>query len=247
MNAQTSQSSESRVVRRSLAVWQRELRREEGEASSVECITKVQRRYDSLYANCRRPSHPALQRHLGNHILPVLALYQVLREQGRDEQMALKAVEHLFYATWQSRRMQLQRMGRFPFCFEIIRFGTRLQMNRDYPSDGWDTEWVEFNSRTVAFNIHRCYYLEVLTAQRAPEVTPVFCGLDDFLYENMSPYLSWERTRTLGRGDDVCDFRFSRVTLQKGGAHEPQFARNISSPRIQMQTTSHGFFKEGNR
>ena len=34
----------------------------------------------------------------------------------------------------------------------------------------------------------------------------VFCNADDVAYGNMHSKLSWERKKTLGRGNDCCDF-----------------------------------------
>ena len=36
-------------------------------------------------------------------------------------------------------------------------------------------------------------------------------AIDDLLFGDL-PGIAWERTKTLGRGDDRCDFRFRRVT-----------------------------------
>jgi len=75
---------------------------------------------------------------------------------------------------------------------------------------GWDIELVENSQCSFAFNVHRCFYLDVLTAYGAPELTALYCRLDDLLYATWSPSIRWERTKTLGRGDDCCDFRYSR-------------------------------------
>jgi hypothetical protein len=71
--------------------------------------------------------------------------------------------------------------------------------------------WIENSAELVAFDIHRCFYLDVLTAYDAPELTPLYCHLDDLLVENVSPYMRWARTQTLGRGGVCCDFRYRRV------------------------------------
>ena len=55
-----------------------------------------------------------------------------------------------------------------------------------------------------------CFFLKVLSAYGAPELTAHFCKLDDLLFGNI-PGISWERTQTLGRGDECCNFRFCRT------------------------------------
>ncbi|MBR2528085.1 MAG: L-2-amino-thiazoline-4-carboxylic acid hydrolase [Blautia sp.] len=34
-----------------------------------------------------------------------------------------------------------------------------------------------------------------------------FCDADDVCYGNMHPKISWDRTKTIGHGDDICDFK----------------------------------------
>jgi hypothetical protein len=56
-----------------------------------------------------------------------------------------------------------------------------------------------------------CFYLDVLENYGLPELTVLYCWLDDLIYEGVSPYVRWARKQTLGRGDACCDFRFERV------------------------------------
>jgi hypothetical protein len=60
--------------------------------------------------------------------------------------------------------------------------------------------------------IYECFYLNMLTAYGVPELTSHFCRLDDLLFGEFQG-ISWERTKTLGRGDDCCDFRFCSRAL----------------------------------
>ena len=39
-----------------------------------------------------------------------------------------------------------------------------------------------------------------------PELCPCFCDSDDITYNDLHSDLLWRRTRTLGRGNDCCDF-----------------------------------------
>jgi hypothetical protein len=72
-------------------------------------------------------------------------------------------------------------------------------------------EPVEDNDRCFAYDVHRCFYLDVLTAYGAPELTALYCKMDDLMYEALPPTITWERAKTLGRGDDRCDFRWCRM------------------------------------
>ena len=52
--------------------------------------------------------------------------------------------------------------------------------------------------------------MNVLTPYDTPELMARFCAVDDLLFGDL-PGVSLERTKTLGRGYDRCDFRFRRV------------------------------------
>jgi hypothetical protein len=59
-------------------------------------------------------------------------------------------------------------------------------------------------------NIYRCIILDVLSENNAKELTPLYCKTDDWLAQAL-PKISWERTKTLGYGDDCCDFRWGHI------------------------------------
>ncbi len=174
-------------------------------------IEQTKARYAELYAERMQYPERALQKHLDESILPGLALYQALQAQGYDTEPALVLVERAFEAWGAVGQKGMSKLGRLPFFYQLLRLLTRWVMRGSFPPQGWDTEWVEVSSQVVAFNLHRCFYLDVLTEYGAPELTPFYCRLDDLIYEEVSPYMRWGRTKTLGRGDDCCDFRFVRI------------------------------------
>jgi len=199
-----------------LEVWQRALAETKGQVKAALLAAKVQTRYDELYVRRPRFAQRALRMHLETSILPGLALYQILRQEEGTEEEALAELDWLFAAWAQQapKRKLLKLMERLPDPFAILRIGNRLAM-RDFPPEGWTFEWLEDSSRCVAYNIYECFYLNVLTAYGAPELTAHFCRLDDLLFGDLQG-ISWERTKTLGRGDDCCDFRFCSMALPQG-------------------------------
>lgn len=151
--------------------------------------------------------------HLEQHILPGLVLYQVLLAEKGDQAAALAEVEMLLHAgaVRSSLRKATAALKYLPEPFMLIRLVTRAAMRFGFPASGWETEWIEDSDQRVAFNIHRCFYLNTLTTYGAPELTRLFCRMDDVVYEALPPSIQWERTGTLGRGDEVCDFCYRHV------------------------------------
>lgn len=52
----------------------------------------------------------------------------------------------------------------------------------------------------------KCPYHDTCVAYGCPELCRCFCDSDDISYAGLHPKLIWHRTKTLGRGDDRCDF-----------------------------------------
>jgi len=197
------------------AQWQERLALERGDMAAALLLRRVEERYRELHAS--RPALPrrALAMHLELNLLPGLAMYQVLREDGLAPGEARDEVTRLLaHARVGSLRAPL--LGRpGPGAFTIFRWATRVVMRTVYPVEGWSVEWVEDSPRRIAFNLHSCFYVDVLRDYGAPELTPAFCALDDAIYEGL-PYVRWERTQTIGSGAPYCDFAWSNPAAAGG-------------------------------
>jgi hypothetical protein len=194
-----------------LAPMQRALAEKRGAVEAATLAQRLQARFDELYAGRPRLAHPVLRAHLEQVVLPGLALYQTLRAEGLSQEDALTEVERAFEVVFGRFIRKVGLMKDLPGSFTVFRLLTRWVNRLGFPSPGWDRDTVEDSERAIAFDYHRCFYLDVLTAYGAPELTPAFCKTDDWLAEALPPAIRWERTKTLGRGDDVCDFRWSLV------------------------------------
>lgn len=197
-------------------LWFREIAGLLGALPGHDLMERVEARYAALYAARTHYDQPALMQHLEDNILPGLALYQSLREDGHHQEAALKTVERLFAVSMRSRRNQLARLGSLPFFFTLLRLTVRRIMAHSFPAAGWKVSWLHEGRGVVGFDLHSCFYLDVLTGYGAPELTPVFCRLDDLMYEGLWPGVRWQRTGTLGRGDACCDFRFYKEHQKPG-------------------------------
>ena len=180
-------------------------------AKAREIVKKAADRYSDLYAGRKRYDNRALRQHLAEGILPGIALYQILLDDPDTQQGSMDLVEAALTEGALAGRRSMERLGRLPFYFWLMRVVIKPIMRLNFPKEGWQTEWVEISGDEISFNMTRCFYLDVLTAYGVPELTALYCKMDDLTYEAVSPYVKWDRKHTLGRGDDCCDFRFERV------------------------------------
>ncbi len=200
-------------------VWQRILAEDYGEVDAAILMARVQNLYNDLKS--RRPLFDNLvfNLHIIGGILPGLALYQVLREDGMSQDQAITEIDRLFeiwfdHAPPLNMRLN-QLMAYTPENFNVFRKLVRFTMDKFFPSPGWEYEVVTEDENTFAFNIHNCFYLKVLQYYNAPELTPVFCRLDDYLMGAMPSSIQWGRTKTIGLGAECCNFRWDYLPVDR--------------------------------
>lgn len=169
---------------------------------------QVRVRYRELYLKHELPKHRALRWHLIEGILPGLAFYQVLRENGESQESALKIIDQTFETLFSVSSAKLKKLGRLRFIYPLVRLYIKPAL-RKYPAEGWKIEWLQNDKNAIRFDMKSCFYYDTLSQYGAPELTAAFCQVDDFIYGTMSPYIKWQRSKTIGRGSDHCDFCFS--------------------------------------
>lgn len=194
-----------------LALWQKELEADFGEVKAATMAARIQSHYDELFSSRPRITKQALRWHLELNILPGLALYKVLREEKEDKDAALETFEALVKKSVVPLREVVATLNRIKDPFGGFRQAARWVMRLAFPSEGWTTEPVEDSESCLAFNIKKCFYLDMFNFYKAPELTATYCNMDDYMYETLPESISWQRKGTMGRGNDCCDFRWCRA------------------------------------
>lgn len=201
-----------------LKLWEKLLAEQFGKTEAQTLSAKVQAHYQQLCAGITTPPpNRVLRFHLYQSILPGLALYLVLQEKGLSKKAALVEIDRIFATSFSAsiKMMRFELPGIDPF--ELLRKTIPRSLNFIFPQQGWNKEWIENSSTTLAFNIHSCFYLDVLAAHGARELTTIYCKFDDLMFNNMPPSIRWERTQTLARGHQMCNFRWSNQDDSKNG------------------------------
>ena len=80
--------------------WQALLGEKQGDVKAALLMARVQKEYDNLLLDGLHFENGALQSHLNENILPGLALYRVLRNDGLDETAALAEIDTLYEAQY---------------------------------------------------------------------------------------------------------------------------------------------------
>jgi hypothetical protein len=176
------------------------------EAESI--IQQVQERYEQLLVNPPIAVNRTQRMQLVNLILPGLALFEIFRNESGDKQTALIAVEDFFKTSFFfGLRKMVGLLNYLPDPFPIVRLGMRRMTSETYLPGS--QEVLEDTQHCFAINIYRCFIYDTLQKFDAIELTALYCKTDDWLAERV-PKVIWQRTKTLGWGDDYCDFRWCR-------------------------------------
>lgn len=183
----------------------------------VENAEKIMQRGEEVYHALRRawpaPRHLILRYHFLYQILPALAVYRALREEGVEERPARNIISDLAWSEigplYRAALWWLKYLRR---PFDVWRVLVRLAMESIFPPAGWGLRWIEPAGDCIGFDMVRCCYLDILTDLGAPELTPVFCEMDDRLAGLVPASIIWRRQGTMASGADHCDFRWCQRT-----------------------------------
>lgn len=74
------------------------------------------------------------------------------------------------------------------------------------PAAGFAPKELQTGNGVWRVDMMKCPYHDTCAEYGCPELCRCFCDSDDISYTGLHPKLIWERTMTLGRGNDRCDF-----------------------------------------
>jgi hypothetical protein len=171
--------------------------------------------FDRLAKGVPWPEVPALRLHLALSVLPGAAVYHALREQGRSQDDAAGLVTDSLRAMARPRGRVIGGLSRSAWGRALF-MRTASRSLRAFPAPGWQATWVERGPGRVAFDMSRCFDLDMLRRLDAEPIAPAYCAVDDVLYGRLDPRLRFRRSTTLAKGGERCDFCFERSDIADG-------------------------------
>jgi len=170
-------------------------------------IEKALKRYDELIDE-NRDEPKEYYMHTRERIYPSVAVFDALLEEGVGRTEAEAFVTD--YYRWRSRGMasKIKAIFKIPGLYKIVpRFFFVMTEKSFGPKAGFTSENQYLGKGEMHFDMTVCPYHEKCVHYGCPEIVKGFCDADDICYGDMHPMISWDRTKTIGRGDDVCDFK----------------------------------------
>ena len=195
-----------------------------GKERAGRIAARAQKRYEEL---CREnvSDARALRSHTFGRIYPAIAVYETLRAEGIGQEKAVWYVREYFQRFAASFAPHLQRMIRvLGLARKVPGIFMKIVLKGFGPDAGFRYEFPETSGNEARANVVCCPYYETCRRYGCPEITRAFCDGDDAGYGNLHPKLVWGRTKTIGRGDDCCDFLL-KYTVR----HKPEENRKRST------------------
>lgn len=156
--------------------------------------------------------------HTDMNIFPAIAAYETMCSQGIAPEKAMEYIGS-FFNNLCDKYAAVLRFG--IKVFHLVHKTPQLMVDislKTYKqgkdgSIGFTYRMPEKRDKRIArFDITSCPYAVFCRKYDCMEIMPLFCNSDDHKYGNMHRDLLWDRTGTIGKGNECCDFRLVDIS-----------------------------------
>lgn len=164
--------------------------------------------YHELMSNADDRGNEAIRWHITHSIYPVMAYYMALRKAGYEKDQALEYVRKITHEAAEKGKEQNEKLAKMPLTYLMYRLAIKSVMNKNFPAEGWDIEWIRNDVQEIHLDMKRCIYDELTRQHGCPELCCVYCENDDITFAGLMPKIRFKRSGTIGKGFERCDFHF---------------------------------------
>lgn len=146
------------------------------------------------------------KRHLKGQILPGIAIYETLQKvMPKDE--ALQTVHGYVEQHAHNEKKMFLALMHVPGLYRKVPGIFAKQTPKLFgETAGFAAREIQISDSVWRIDMIKCPYHDTCVKYGCPELCRCFCDSDDISYDGLHPKLYWHRTKTIGRGDDLCDF-----------------------------------------
>ncbi len=147
--------------------------------------------------------------HTDSFIFPAAAIYLAMK--AMDPNMAYDVMKKTMAEKSTKKGQSIAKWCRIPgFRKFFLGMWDSLSHKMFGETAGFKNVFYPGEKGCFRMDIIQCPYNKYLTEQGCPELNILFCENDVHLYGNL-PGLKFSRTKTIGAGDDLCDFKMELV------------------------------------
>lgn len=158
-------------------------------------------RENSEYADNKNYGHMC-------NLMTSLAMETALEERGKTRSEAQDAVAQAMYSFVQPTIASMQKLAGNSWFVGMLKLTMPIKF-RHTLGYGWDVEFPKCESGIFTMITHRCIYRQIFSKYGMPEMTAIFCEVDDILYSDL-PRAEFIYSEQIGRGGSMCDYTFKK-------------------------------------
>ncbi len=141
-------------------------------------------------------------------IMPRIALYQVLQEEGIPKEETYDIVKTYMVDIVSANMVKkFRKFDKIPFVYHLLKKNIQ---NNLLKSGNWEATTVSEDKNSFAMDVHKCLWYDATVENNCPELCRAFCECDDILFGAFSK-VDFYREGSLGMEADKCDFKFSKA------------------------------------
>ena len=181
------------------------LNKEFGADKGSTIFVKEEEILDEIIKNTKNKSKNQ-QKTLKETILPRIALYKAMQECKLDTDEIHKYMQkYMMDIVAKQKHESMVKMEKIP-CFYLLYSKIFLSVIRK--TDLWESK-QRCDKNSFDVTMIKCLWHTACVENNCKELCPLFCDVDNVTYGNLKK-LGFSRTKTLGYGNDCCDFHFYR-------------------------------------
>lgn len=142
------------------------------------------------------------------NLMTSLAMETALEEMGKTRSEAQDAVAQTMYSFIQPQKAAMRKLATNSWFVGMLKLTMPIKF-RHTLGYGWDVEFPKCGSGVFTMITHRCIYRDIFGKYGMPEMTAIFCRVDDILYSDL-PRAEFIYTQQIGRGGSMCDYSFKK-------------------------------------
>lgn len=145
--------------------------------------------------------------HLCN-LITALAMVLVLEEGGMVRSEAEKAVGDAMYTFFAPTKASMEKLASHGWFVKMLKLTMPIKFAHTL-GFGWDVEFPKCPGDRFTMITHKYIYRQLFDKYGMPEMTAVFCEVDDLMYSTL-PRAEFIYTEQIGRGESMCDYTFKK-------------------------------------
>ncbi len=149
----------------------------------------------------------AVKRHTVGDIYPAIGMYRSLQAEGVSKKKAYIFIFDAYTGSSEEYASLLRKLLKIPGLYRVMPLMWKIVTRKTYgTAAGFKFRFYSTGMDRVKFDMLECPYCQICAKYGCRELVRVFCHTDDVCNENLHPKLLWNRMKTMGNGDDCCDF-----------------------------------------